>query len=113
MKKLVLGRIPADYSRATHILVDPGSVLGAEFAAPDLPGFPFPSSAENYAAARIATAEAKRRLPALAQRLNEMGVTAFVLKYRLPSDETMIQKEIGPIQDAQRALQLVRQRSAE
>ncbi len=81
MKKLVLGRIPADYSRATHILVDPGSVLGAEFAAPDLPGFPFPSSAENYAAARIATAEAKRRLPALAQRLNEINGVDHSLEF--------------------------------
>jgi acetyl esterase/lipase len=49
----------------------------------------------------------------VAERLNEMGVAAFVLKYRLPSDETMVQKEIGPIQDAQRAIQLVRQRAGE
>ncbi len=49
----------------------------------------------------------------VAHRLNEMGVAAFVLKYRLPNDETMLQKETGPIQDAQRALQLVRQRAAE
>lgn len=45
----------------------------------------------------------------VAKRLNEMGIAAFVLKYRLPSDETMITKEIGPLQDAQRAIQLVRQ----
>jgi acetyl esterase/lipase len=38
-----------------------------------------------------------------------MGVAAFVLKYRLPSDVTMVNKEIGPLQDAQRAIQLVRQ----
>ncbi|HEY4064534.1 MAG TPA: alpha/beta hydrolase [Puia sp.] len=49
----------------------------------------------------------------VARRLNEMGVAAFVLKYRLPSDETMIDKTIGPLQDAQRALQLVRQRAVE
>lgn len=49
----------------------------------------------------------------VAERLNEMGIVAFVLKYRLPSDETMIHKEIGPIQDAQRAIQLVRQRAGE
>lgn len=45
----------------------------------------------------------------VAKRFNEMGITAFVLKYRLPSDETMINKEIGPLQDAQRAIQLVRE----
>ncbi|HTI89018.1 MAG TPA: alpha/beta hydrolase [Puia sp.] len=49
----------------------------------------------------------------VARLLNTMGVTAFVLKYRLPSDETMIDKTIGPLQDAQRAIQLVRQRAAE
>ena len=49
----------------------------------------------------------------VAHRLNEMGVAAFVLKYRLPSDETMIDKEIGPLQDAQQAILLVRQRAGE
>jgi len=49
----------------------------------------------------------------IAQKLNEQGIAAFVLKYRLPSDETMIKKEIGPLQDAQRAIQLVRQNAAQ
>lgn len=49
----------------------------------------------------------------VAKRFNEMGVTAFVLKYRLPSDVTMVNKEIGPIQDAQRAIQIVRERVKE
>ncbi|HUP14000.1 MAG TPA: alpha/beta hydrolase, partial [Niastella sp.] len=48
----------------------------------------------------------------VAKRFNEMGVAAFVLKYRLPSDVTMINKEIGPIQDAQRAIQMVREKAA-
>jgi acetyl esterase/lipase len=49
----------------------------------------------------------------VAKMLNEWGVTAFVLKYRLPNDTTMLHKEIGPLQDAQRAIQLVRQRAKE
>ena len=49
---------------------------------------------------------------AVARVLAQWGVAAFVLKYRLPSDSTMEQKEIGPLQDAQRAIQLVRQRAA-
>ncbi|SMD13270.1 alpha/beta hydrolase [Pedobacter nyackensis] len=49
----------------------------------------------------------------IALKFNEIGVTAFVLKYRLPSDEVMADKTIGPLQDAQRAIQLVRLRSAE
>jgi acetyl esterase/lipase len=44
----------------------------------------------------------------VARLLNEWGVAAFVLKYRLPDDSIMQQKEIGPLQDAQRAIQLVR-----
>ncbi len=50
---------------------------------------------------------------AVAKKFNEIGVTAFVLKYRLPSDQIMTDKSIGPLQDAQRAIQLVRQRAAE
>jgi acetyl esterase/lipase len=49
----------------------------------------------------------------VARRLNESGITAFVLKYRIPDDSTMLDKEIGPLQDAQRAIQIVRSRAAE
>ena len=45
----------------------------------------------------------------VAKRFNEMGVAAFVLKYRIPDDRTMNNKEIGPLQDAQRVIQLVRE----
>lgn len=38
----------------------------------------------------------------VARQFNEMGITAFVLKYRLPNDTTMPNKEIGPLQDASR-----------
>lgn len=44
----------------------------------------------------------------IARVLNDWGVTAFVLKYRIPSDATMINKEIGPLQDAQQAISIVR-----
>jgi acetyl esterase/lipase len=49
----------------------------------------------------------------IARELNTHGIAAFVLKYRLPNDETMQNREIGPLQDAQRAIQMVRQRAAE
>jgi len=48
-----------------------------------------------------------------AKEFNKIGVTAFVLKYRLPSDDIMIDKTIGPLQDAQAAMALVRSRAAE
>lgn len=45
----------------------------------------------------------------VARALNQMGITAFVLKYRIPDDSTMPDKSIGPLQDAQRAIQIVRE----
>lgn len=50
---------------------------------------------------------------AVAKKFAETGVTAFVLTYRLPSDAIMEDKSIGPLQDAQRSIQLVRQRAKE
>lgn len=50
---------------------------------------------------------------AVAQKFAEQGVTAFLLKYRLPSDLIMIDRSIGPLQDAQRAIQIVRERASE
>lgn len=43
-----------------------------------------------------------------AKAFNSKGITAFVLKYRLPSDEIMLDKTTGPLQDAQMAIKLVR-----
>lgn len=43
-----------------------------------------------------------------AQEFARNGVAAFVLKYRLPRDSTMQDKKIGPLQDAQRAIKVVR-----
>lgn len=36
------------------------------------------------------------------------GFAAFVVKYRVPSDQTMENKSIGPLQDAQQAMRFVR-----
>jgi acetyl esterase/lipase len=41
------------------------------------------------------------------------GIAAFVVKYRVPSDATMIDRSIGPLQDAQQAMRFVRQHAAE
>ncbi|MWB94063.1 prolyl oligopeptidase family serine peptidase [Flavobacterium sp. GA093] len=48
----------------------------------------------------------------VAEWLNSLGINAFVLKYRLPSDLIMKNKAIGPLQDAQQAVRMVR-RNAE
>lgn len=49
----------------------------------------------------------------VAKRFADSGITAFLLKYRLPSDAIMNDRSIGPLQDAQRAIQLVKERAAE
>ena len=49
----------------------------------------------------------------IAKKFNEMGVAAFVVKYRIPNRETMINPEIGPLQDAQQAIKVVREGAKE
>lgn len=48
----------------------------------------------------------------VAKRFNEKGVTAIVLKYRLPDDTTMVDKSFGPLQDAEQAIYMVRKNAA-
>src|SRR3970282_2118429 len=42
-----------------------------------------------------------------------IGISAFVLKYRLPSDVIMKDKTVGPLQDAQEAIRTLRRRAQE
>ncbi len=48
----------------------------------------------------------------VAKKFTEMGVAAIVLKYRIPNSKWMINKEIGPLQDAQQAIKTVRDNAA-
>jgi acetyl esterase/lipase len=44
----------------------------------------------------------------VAKAFNKVGITAFVLRYRLPKDECMTNKSFVPLMDAQQALYIVR-----
>jgi acetyl esterase/lipase len=44
-----------------------------------------------------------------AEEFAKNGIAAFVLKYRLPDDSTMVDKKIGPLLDAQQAIKVVRE----
>ncbi|UFH57135.1 alpha/beta hydrolase [Spirosoma sp. KNUC1025] len=75
----------------------------------------FPSAQENKGAAVIiCPGGGYERLAyvisgwQLAKWLNTLGISAFVLNYRLPNSPDLKQRELGPLQDAQRAVQLVR-----
>jgi len=41
------------------------------------------------------------------------GIAAFVVKYRIPSDLTMVDKSMGPLEDAQQAMRFARRHAAE
>lgn len=47
-----------------------------------------------------------------AKWLNTLGISAFVLNYRLPTSPDLKQREIGPLQDIQAAIKLIRKNAA-
>jgi acetyl esterase/lipase len=73
---------PADKANGTAVLICPGGGYGG--LAFDHEGF------------------------AIARWLNDNGIAGIILKYRLPSDLIMKDKSIGPLQDAQEGLRIIR-----
>ena len=81
------------------------------------PGFSayFPSRQDNKGAAviicpgggyeRLAYVIAGHQF---AKWLNSIGISAFVLNYRLPNSPDLLRREIAPLQDAQRAMRIIR-----
>ena len=55
----------------------------------------------------------KREGSDVARAFNKLGIAAFVVKYRLPDDRIMPDKSIGPLQDAQQAIKMVREKARE
>ncbi len=45
---------------------------------------------------------------AVAKKLNEYGITGFVVRYRIPNDRYCLDKTVAPLQDAQHAIRFVR-----
>jgi acetyl esterase/lipase len=73
---------PADKATGTAVLICPGGGYGV--LAFDHEGF------------------------AIARWLNSNGIAGIILKYRLPSDMIMKDKSVGPLQDAQEAMRIIR-----
>ncbi len=61
----------------------------------------------GYAGVSV-TAEGEK----VAQAFNKIGVAAFVVKYRMPSNATMADKKKGPLQDAEQAIFIVRKNAS-
>lgn len=81
------------------------------------PGFYafFPSNQENKGAAVvICPGGGYERLAyiiagtQMAKWFNTLGISAFVLNYRLPNSPDLKQREIAPLQDAERAMRVIR-----
>jgi len=49
----------------------------------------------------------------LAKWFNTLGINAYVLFYRLPTSPDLVDREFGPLQDAQRAMKIIRAGAAE
>ncbi len=65
----------------------------------------FPGGGYQYEAINIEGTQ-------IAEALVRQGVAAFVVKYRLPSDSTMLDKSLGPLEDAQQAILVVREHAS-
>lgn len=85
---------------------------------PDLTVFLPPANKANGAAVLICPGGGYGALAfdhegnAIAKWLNDNGVAGIILKYRLPSDRIMEDKSIGPLQDAQEAMRIIRRNAA-
>ena len=103
--------------RETSLTPEKGMALIANVVQPSLTAFLPAAGTANGTAVIICPGGGYARLAIdsegydVARRLNEMGVTAFVLKYRLPNDESQPDKTTAPLLDAQQALRLVRQQA--
>lgn len=91
----------ANISRPTLAIYLPAKEKATGAAVVICPGGGYGINAYKHEGTDVATA------------LNEAGVACFILKYRLPSDKIMKDKRIGPLQDAQQAMLLVRGRARE
>jgi len=87
---------------------------------PSITVFPAPKEKANGAAVLIVPGGGHRQLGfggegvEPAKLMNDLGVTAFVLKHRLPREQNSpYSLEIHPRQDAQRAMRIIRTRAAE
>ena len=99
------------------VLHENGKIRISDVVEPTLTVFRAPADQANGTAVVICPGGGYARLAIdhegydVARRLNQMGITAFVLKYRLPNAQSQPNKTNAPLLDVQQAIRLVRQRS--
>jgi acetyl esterase/lipase len=113
------GRIDNPAYRPGTITLNNGALRMVRIVEPTLDCYPLPAAQIPRAAIVICPGGGYMRLAddhegtQVAQWLNSAGVVAFVLKYRMPSDSIMADKMIGPLQDGQKAMRIVRRHAKE
>ena len=114
---LYLGEVP-NYKSVPNIQkseTDKNGILRiSDVTVPTLTVYAPPKGKSNGISVIICPGGGYRVLAALhegsdvAKEFNKMGVTAFVLKYRIPDEKAQVDKSIAPLQDAQQAIRVVR-----
>ncbi len=85
---------------------------------PGIYAFPVPKSDNKGTAVLICPGGGYERLSHIyngfevARWFNTIGINAFVLIYRLPHQVDLVQRQLAPLQDAQRAMRLIRANAA-
>ncbi|KQS41498.1 1,4-beta-xylanase [Pedobacter sp. Leaf194] len=104
---------PATYVENTEVRAN-GTLSITKVSIPTLTVFEAPKDIANGTAVIICPGGGYAALAFshegtdVAKRFNAIGITAFVLKYRLPSDEIMTDKTYALLQDIEQAMYLVR-----
>ncbi|TCD12547.1 alpha/beta hydrolase [Pedobacter frigidisoli] len=104
---------PATYVENTEVRTN-GTLSVTKVSIPTLTVFEAPKEIANGSAVIICPGGGYSALAFshegtdVAKRFNAIGITAFVLKYRLPSDQIMVDKTYDLLQDAQQAIYLIR-----
>jgi acetyl esterase/lipase len=110
-------KVAADYKEITEAVPGGGSRI-KNVSNPEMLVFYPKKKKSNGAAVIICPGGGYKYLSmtnegySIAEKLNKEGITAFILKYRLPDDEIMVDKTIGPLQDAQQAIKLIRENAS-
>lgn len=116
------GKIPGSVSNPAYIAQtdsDSNWVWAKNISTPVMDVYLAPSGKANGTAVVIcpgggySVLAIKHEGAQIAQWFNSMGITAIVLKYRLPEESIMVDKTIGPLQDAQEAIRSVRRHAKE
>lgn len=113
------GSIESPYYAEDTLRLQDGKIRIERVIKPTLTIYPAPKEISNGCAAVICPGGGYTRLAidnegeGLVKWLNDAGITAAVLKYRLPNDTIMKDKTIGPLQDAQKAIRILRKNAQE